>query len=109
MEKDIFVINNLDIGRKIKILRIQNGITQSELAKILNISSAHMSNIEGGRVTISLKLLLKLRAYMNFDINGLIEPGNDNYNITPEKPAVSDILLSSDDLINILRTLKMVK
>lgn len=93
MEENIFTINNIDIGRKIKMLRIQHGISQHELARILNISNAHMSNIEGGRVSLSLKLLLRIREHMDFNINGLFEPGTEIYNITPKNPATHDILL----------------
>lgn len=109
MDENIFTINNIDIGKKIKMLRIQNGISQHELAKILDISNAHMSNIESGRVSLRLKLLLKIREHMNFDINGLLEPISDSYNITPKNPATHDILLSRNDLINIFQILKLIK
>jgi len=49
------------IGRRIKILRIEKGITQTALAKELDISQTNMSNIECGRVSITIQNLLKIK------------------------------------------------
>ena len=46
---------------------------------------------------------------MDFNINGLFEPGTEIYNITPKNPATHDILLSRNDLINIFQILKLIK
>lgn len=48
----------LRIGETIKIKRIQKRITQTDLAKNLEISQTHLSNAENGRVMLSLKALL---------------------------------------------------
>lgn len=50
--------NFVKIGQNIKIMRIRKGVTQSELAKKLGISQTHMSNLEHGRVSVNLKVLL---------------------------------------------------
>ncbi len=41
------------IGHRIKLLRIENKISQKVLAKKLCISQTHLSNIENGRVGLS--------------------------------------------------------
>ena len=48
-------INYKNIGERIRKLRIQNGISQIELAKAIDVSQTHMSNIENGNTGISLK------------------------------------------------------
>lgn len=48
------------IGKRIKIIRIERGITQTNLAKELGISQTNMSNIECGRVSVTVQNLLKL-------------------------------------------------
>lgn len=48
------------IGRRIKIIRIERGITQTTLAKELGISQTNMSNIECGRVSVTVQNLFKL-------------------------------------------------
>lgn len=42
------------IGHRIKLLRIENKISQKVLAKKLCISQTHLSNIENGRVGVTL-------------------------------------------------------
>lgn len=48
------------IGKRIKIIRIERGVTQTNLAKELGISQTNMSNIECGRVSVTVQNLLKL-------------------------------------------------
>ena len=50
------------IGNEIKVRRVKQGIQQTALAEMLDITQTHLSNIENGRVPGSLKLLLKLRS-----------------------------------------------
>ena len=49
------------VGKRVKAMRIQKGISQSELAQSIGISQAHMSNIESGRSNITLENLFALR------------------------------------------------
>ena len=48
------------IGNKIKLLRTLHKVNQQQLAKQLGISQTHMSNLEGGRVSVSLRLLMRI-------------------------------------------------
>lgn len=49
-----------EIGKNIRLMRIRHGISQSELAQRLDVSQTHMSNLEHGRVSVSLRVLLRL-------------------------------------------------
>ena len=42
------------IGQRIKIARIKKGITQEAVADIIDITPAHMSNVETGKTKVSL-------------------------------------------------------
>ena len=44
-----------EIGKNIRLMRIRHGISQSELAQRLDVSQTHMSNLEHGRVSVSLR------------------------------------------------------
>ena len=48
------------VGNRLKLLRIQKGLGQKQVSKMMGISQAHLSNIEGGRSNITLSNLLKL-------------------------------------------------
>lgn len=52
----------LRIGETIKIKRIQKRITQTDLAKKLEISQTHLSNAENGRV-IKFESAVKAEGY----------------------------------------------
>ena len=57
-----------ELGRRLKALRIDNNLTQDELAYAVKISRDHLSNIENGKYPINLKNLYKLATYFNVDI-----------------------------------------
>ena len=48
------------VGKRVKAMRTQKGISQSELAHRVGISQAHMSNIENGHSNITLENLFAL-------------------------------------------------
>ncbi|MDO5381013.1 MAG: helix-turn-helix transcriptional regulator [Acidaminococcaceae bacterium] len=48
------------VGARIRNLRAEQELTQFELAEKIGVSQTHLSNIERGRVQISLKLLLRI-------------------------------------------------
>lgn len=58
-------INFTKVGINIKMFRAARHITQMELARLLGISQTHLSNIEKGRVQISLRLLVKMANIFN--------------------------------------------
>ena len=46
------------LAQKVKQLRIANNLTQSDVAKELNVSPGFISNVENGRTAMSLRLLI---------------------------------------------------
>ena len=46
------------LAQKVKQLRIANNLTQSDVAKALNVSPGFISNVENGRTAMSLRLLI---------------------------------------------------
>ena len=46
------------LAQKVKQLRISNNLTQSDVAKELNVSPGFISNVENGRTAMSLRLLI---------------------------------------------------
>lgn len=54
---------NLDdvlLGKRVKIARKEKRITQEELAALCNCTPTHICNIENGKIGISLELLFKI-------------------------------------------------
>jgi transcriptional regulator with XRE-family HTH domain len=61
----------LDIGKKIRSLRQQNGLSQVSLADIIGVSKSTMSNYERNFSTPDPEVLLKLADYFNVSIDFL--------------------------------------
>lgn len=66
------VIEYPDLGRLIRLLRKQTGITQGDLAKRCGISASFMNHIERGTRTPSLETLIKLSDELNEPVDVLL-------------------------------------
>ncbi len=67
-------MNNKIVGINVKKYRRAAGLTQEQLAEILDISTVHMSHIECGHVSMSIEILIRLceilRVTPNHILNG---------------------------------------
>lgn len=59
----------IELGKKIKLLRKRRNLKQDDLANILNISRAQISNLEKGRRSLNLEQLNKLCIYFKIDMS----------------------------------------
>ena len=62
----------LELGRKIVMLRREQGLSQSELALTINLSRATLSHYERGCREIRTDTLLKIAAYFDVSVEYLI-------------------------------------
>lgn len=60
------------LGMEIKIRRLRADISQSKLAKQIGVSQSHLCNVENGRLSPSLRLLLSLRRLLGCTIDELL-------------------------------------
>lgn len=65
-------LNYIEIGKRIKIARIQIGITQEKLAEQVNLSPSHMSNIETGTTKVSLSSIVKIANALSLTVDELL-------------------------------------
>ena len=90
-EKEIYK----EIGKRIAALRKKNGMTQEALANMLSVTTKHISHVENGTSTLSLKAFILFctefscsldylifgKSFSNFNlpdgINDLINIGSD--------------------------------
>ncbi len=59
------------LGRKIKNLRIKNGLTQSQLSDMIGISQRSLSGIEIGKNFLTAETLEKILVSLNIEIDEL--------------------------------------
>lgn len=62
----------MEIGKKIKIQRIQKDLKQKDLARMAGISNTYLSDIENGRTNPSLKTLLRITHILDMNITDLV-------------------------------------
>lgn len=59
------MIDYASIGYKIKQTRLQKGITQEQLAEAVGVGVTHISHLETGSGTVSLKVFLAIVNYLD--------------------------------------------
>ena len=57
-----------ELGRKLKALRLERGLTQENVAFEVEISRDHLSNIELGKHPVNIKTLYKLAQFFEVDM-----------------------------------------
>ena len=89
----------MDIGKKIKTLRLSNPLTQNELADILGVSKSTMSNYERNISTPAPDILLKLATYFEVTVDYFFqEKQNNSMDLIKESSAYhSDKIVTKDE------------
>ena len=62
----------MEIGQRIKQLRVMKGLTQEELAVRLNVSDRHLRSLERGEYTPSIDLFVEIAAFFDVTLDHLI-------------------------------------
>ena len=76
------MLDYIAIGRKIAFYRKKAYFTQASLAEALGISESYVSQVECGRVEVSLKRLNHIAEIINVDVTLLLSDSNptlENY------------------------------
>ena len=74
------MLDYIAIGRRIAYYRKRAYLTQAMLAEELGISESYVSQVECGKVEISLKRLNHIAETVNVDITMLLADSNPNMN-----------------------------
>ena len=72
-----YKLKSKEIGERLKKIRLQNNLTQKELAKILNTSQSNISSYESGKTLILTAFLYNYAKYFNVSIDYLIGRNNN--------------------------------
>ena len=60
-----------NLGKKVKKLRIEHGLTQEEVAKALDVTPGYISNVENGRNLMTLRMLAYYAELTNVSLDYL--------------------------------------
>ena len=62
----------MELGKKIKNLRKERGVTQQQIADLINMHRSNYSKIENGQRDISVNALNKIAKFFNVSVDNLI-------------------------------------
>ncbi len=98
------------LGRRIKALRIEKGISQSKMAKLLGLSQTNLSNMESGRTAITTQNIFKMQGILNCKIADFFVDfdGEAEEAVETEEVATEKLSIEIEDAVQILKLLKTV-
>lgn len=97
------------IGQRIKEIRCSKNLTQEYLAHTTNVNISHISNIETGKVGISLTLLVGIANAMNTTLDYLLQNEYHTPTSATEKELLNTIReLENDKQETLLRIAKVL-
>ena len=95
------------IGKRIKIARINSDLSQEQLARLSNISTTHLSNIETGRTHVSLPTLVSLANVLETSVDHLLSDNLVHAKVEFEKDIASIIEDCNEYEIRIIKDIAL--
>lgn len=92
------ILSKKDIGDRIKNLRAKNGLSQSLIAEVLNLSRSNYSQIELGNQYPSFQTLHKLARYYGKSYHWLID-GVEQVPATESYAAATEIIKALENTL----------
>ena len=102
---------NENYGEQIKNYRINLGMTQSQVAKELDVTPGYISNVENGRTSMSLRILIYYAKLMGITLDELVGKLEPDYKTNAlDNALLSEIKkLSPSEKEKMLETIKLWK
>lgn len=105
----------MDISRNIKALREHHNLSQSDLAKLLDVSDKAVSTWENGRREPRMGVIEKLASAFNLQISDIVDTDLDAYyrNKNSPTPAAAEARennqVTREDLLEVLQKLHIIE
>ena len=98
-------------GTLIKKLRIENGLTQNQVAESLGVTPGYISNVENNRTAMSLRMLTYYARLIGCTLDSLVGELEPDYTVTALDRALYDIIikLDIDTKEKLLKTIELWK
>lgn len=83
-------------GSLIKELRIQNGLTQNQVAESLGVTPGYISNVENNRTAMSLRILTYYARLVGCSLDSLVGELEPEYSETALDRAIYEAIIKLD-------------
>ena len=99
------------LGRRVKYLRMDRGITQTKMAELLGLSQTNLSNMESGRTAITTQNLFKMQGILNCKMADFFVDFDDEAGeaTTVKGDGAGKQAIELEEAVQILKLLKAVK
>ena len=96
-------------GAKIKELRIQNNLTQNQVAESLGVTPGYISNVENNRTAMSLRILMYYARLIGCSLDSLVGELEPEYTETALDRELHEAILKLDHDIKekLLKTIEL--
>lgn len=102
-------MGNENYGTLVKNLRIQNNLTQNQVAEALGVTPGYISNVENGRTAMSLRMLTYYARLIDCSLDSLVGELEPDYSETALDRELYEAIIKLDTNTKekLLKTLKI--
>lgn len=103
--------NEIDLGKRVKQLRLEHNLTQDQVAKVLHATPGYISNVENGRTAMSLRMLMYFARLTGTTLDSLVGSMDASYTATALDNEIMGLLENFTDAEKrkLIKTIQMWK
>ena len=98
------------LSRRVKMLRLTKGVSQTKMAEGIGTSQTNLSNMEAGRTAITIQNLFKIQKILGCKMSDFFVDFDSEVEevVEPKEVVVSKSAIEIEDALKILKLLKAV-
>ncbi len=102
---------DMDLAKRIRQIRIDNHLTQEQVAKALDATPGYICNVENGRTAMSLRMLVYFAKLTNTTLDSLVGSMDSSYTATAIDNEIMGLLADFSDAekLKLIKTLRIWK
>ncbi len=102
---------DMDLAKRIRQIRIDNQLTQEQVARALDATPGYICNVENGRTAMSLRMLVYFAKLTNTTLDSLVGSMDESYTATAIDNEILGLLADFTDKekLNLINTIKIWK
>ena len=103
-------MENENYGTLVKNLRIENNLTQNQVAEALGVTPGYISNVENGRTAMSLRMLTYYARLTGRSLDSLVGDLETNYAETALDRQLYEVILKleTEDKKKLLKKVNLI-
>ena len=102
---------DMDLAKRIRQIRIDNHLTQEQVAKALDATPGYICNVENGRTAMSLRMLVYFAKLTNVTLDSLVGSMDSSYTATAIDNEIMGLLsdLSDSEKTKLIKMIRIWK